>query len=234
MGRISEIIPPLYYEGKNEILPFVGALEAETDSLERQIKALPDLIDVDRCPEKYLPYLAAMTNCPLMGNDPRLWRRQIRNWPWLLKIKGTAKSLEVFLNSIGADDYRVKTYFRDADGNYTEEKPEGAPFFDEESGVWKNIRTHYFDLEVTWDDAHFLNWREWHSDFVSQITYWLERAKPFHAELLRWISVLEQVVPHDLYHGIATLRGGLHKIGLPRPEYDETRIHTGIATFRGG
>ena len=81
---------------------------------------------------------------------------------------------------------------------------------------------------------HFLNWREWRSDFVAQVTYWLERAKPFHAELLRWVSVLTRTETLNLYHGVATLRGGIQKIGLPRPEFGVTRMYTGVATATGG
>jgi hypothetical protein len=31
MGQISDVIPPLYHEGKNEIIPFTKALDASTD-----------------------------------------------------------------------------------------------------------------------------------------------------------------------------------------------------------
>jgi uncharacterized phage protein gp47/JayE len=183
-GRISDLIPSLYREDKNELSPFVEALETETDILEREIKNLSDLTDVDRCPEKYLPYLAAMTDCRLIGNDPRLWRRQIRNWPWLLKIKGTEKSLAVFLQSIGVQDYTLHTWFRDASGNLVEEKPPGQPFFNHVSGQWHNARTHYFSVDMALGED-FASLRDYsQKEILALIWPWMERTKPFHAELL--------------------------------------------------
>jgi phage tail-like protein len=187
MGLISDFLPALYHGNGNDITEFVKQLEPEIADLERKIGGIASLIDVDRCPNEYLPYLAALTNVPLLGDSPNLWRRQIRNWPWLLKLKGTQKSLELCLNSIGASDCQVKTYFRDGQGEYTEEKPAGEPFFDAGSGLWRNIRTHCFDISVVWGDLHFFSWTEWDADFANQIAHWLERAKPFHSELLRII-----------------------------------------------
>ena len=156
MGRISDVLPPLYHGGKNDVTKFTDALDAEIEPIERKIRGIPELIDVDMCPDDKLPYLAALTNCPLAGEDAIIQRRQLRNWPYLLKIKGTARSFEVYLNSIGALAHRIPTYFRDAEGNYVEEKPEGEPFLGED-GLWRNSRTHYFGLEVVWENEAFVN-----------------------------------------------------------------------------
>ena len=89
MARILDLIPPLYRSDGDDLSGFLSELEPEIESLEKKIKGFTDLIDVDRCPEEFLPYLAALTNAPMLGDSPHLWRRQIRNWPWLLKYKGT-------------------------------------------------------------------------------------------------------------------------------------------------
>ncbi|MBQ6910247.1 MAG: hypothetical protein IJQ29_09005, partial [Synergistaceae bacterium] len=128
MGRISDIVPPLYFRGKNNLKKFLDALDVEVDLIENKIKNLPSLIDVDSCPDELLPYLAALTGCPLVGDDNILRRRQIRNWPHLLKLKGTQRSLKLYLESIGASQNKIMTYFRDAEGKYVEEKPDCEPF----------------------------------------------------------------------------------------------------------
>ena len=112
MGRISDIIPSLYYQNPNDLIKFVDALDVEVNLLEKQVAGITDLINVDKCPDDKLVYLAALTNCPLIGNDPILWRRQIKNWPYLLKMKGTELSLDIFLNSIGATVHNVRTFFK--------------------------------------------------------------------------------------------------------------------------
>ena len=211
MGRISDIIPPLYYDAQNDLIRFTDCLDFEVKELEHKVRGITDLVNVDKCPDDKLPYLATITNCPLMGNDPALWRRQIKNWPYLLKIKGTALSLDVFLNSIDVDEHKIYTFFRDAQGNLVEEKPEGEPFKDS-SGVWHNIRTHYFDLDIIYGNEHYLTWSEWHGDFLRSINIWLERAKPFHSELRKLNVILQRNEDIHLFVGTGTFQGTHHDI----------------------
>ena len=211
MGRISDIIPPIYYDKQNDLIRYTDCLDVEVKELERQIRGITDLINVDKCPEDKLPYLAAITNCPLMGNDPALWRRQIKNWPYLLKIKGTALSLELFLDSIDVDEHKIYTFFRDAEGNLVEDKPEGAPFQDS-SGLWHNVRTHYFDLDIIYEDEHYLTWTEWHQDFLRSMNIWLTRAKPFHSELRTLKVILERKEELHLFVGTAIVQGLHHEL----------------------
>ncbi len=189
MGRIGDLIPALYHGDENELLGFNKALEPEIDFLEQKIRELPSLADVDRCPDRFLPYLAAVTNCPLVGKDPKYWRQQIRNWPWLLKIKGTEESLIVFLNAVGAEKYTIRTWFRDAGGAYVEKKPEGEPYYNQVDGLWYNIRTHYFSVEVVlgWDFVVGQDYYWTVDEIKEKLGPWFERAKPFHAELLNML-----------------------------------------------
>ncbi|MBR1604249.1 MAG: hypothetical protein IJ667_12545 [Synergistaceae bacterium] len=189
MGRISDIVPSLYFSGKNNLKKFLDALDVTVDELESKIKELPSLIDVDACPDDKLPYLAALTGCPLVGEDNILRRRQIRNWPHLLKLKGTQKSLELYLNSIGAGQHKIMTYFRDADGSYIETKPDGEPFKGAD-GLWYNIRTHYFGLEIVWDNHEYLRWQGWNEDLEERMAFWMKNFKPFYAELLKWYNLI--------------------------------------------
>ena len=218
MGRISDIIPLAYYGGQNDLIRFTDCLDVEVKELERKIKGITDLVSIDKCPDDKLPYLAALTNCPLMGNDPALWRRQILNWPYILRIKGTERSLDVFLNSIDVDEHKLYTFFRDAEGNLVVDKPEGAPFIDS-SGLWHNIRTHYFDLDILYHNEHFLTWSEWHSDFLRSMNIWLTRAKPFHSELRNLRVILQREEKQDLFVGTATGQATSHDIAfVPKTE----------------
>ena len=211
MGRISDVIPPLYYDSKNDLIRYTDCLDVEIKELEQKIKGITDLINIDKCPDDKLPYLAALTNCPLMGNNPVLWRRQIKNWPYLLKIKGTALSLDVFLNSIDVDEHKIYTFFRDADGNLIEEKPDGEPF-KKEDGLWYNIRTHYFDLDIIYNEGHYLSWTEWHDDFLRNINIWLTRAKPFHSELRKLNVYLNREDELHLVAGTLGIEGVHHDV----------------------
>ena len=233
MGRISDIIPQLYYGNNNDLIRFIECLDLEVKEFERKVKGITDLINVDKCPDDKLPYLAAITNCPLMGNDPKLWRRQIKNWPYLLKIKGTALSLELFLDSIDVDDHKIYTFFRDSDGNLVEHKPEGLPFKDE-NGLWHNIRTHYFDLDIIWQDGHYLSWTEWHKDFLRSINIWLERAKPFHSELRNLKLFLLRESNQNLSIGTATVQAAHHDIAIVQKtkSNSDLNILIGTGTFQ--
>ena len=198
MGRIADIIPALYHGENNALIPFVDALDVEIGGLEKKVRGITDLINIDKCPDDKLPYLAALINCPLIGNDPLFWRRQIRNWPYILKLKGTERSLELVLDSIGADSWAIKTFFRDAGGGYVTTKPTGQPFQNSD-GLWHNIRTHYFGIEFSMSKA-FVESQDfiWDSEELKEkLALWFEHGKPYHAELLNMIILPPKFLDDD-------------------------------------
>jgi P2-related tail formation protein len=75
MGQVTDLIPFMYHSSKNELIGFVEQFEPEIERTQNKIKGISALSDIDRCPDEFLPYLAALTNCQLIGDDPRLWRR---------------------------------------------------------------------------------------------------------------------------------------------------------------
>ncbi|MDR1379650.1 MAG: phage tail protein [Synergistaceae bacterium] len=107
MGQIIDLIPSLYHGTENELTGFVEQTEPEIERIQEKIKGITALINVDRCPDKFLPYLAALTNVPIIGENPTTWRKQIRNWPYLLKHKGTAWGFNIFLDSLGISESSV-------------------------------------------------------------------------------------------------------------------------------
>ena len=197
-GRISEIIPALYYKEPNDLIKFVQALDVDIAEIERQISGITDLINVDKCPDDKLVYLAALTGCPLIGTDPVFWRKQIKSWPDVLKLKGTKRSLELVLNTLGAENWNISTYFRDANGNYTTQKPDGDPFQDAK-GVWRNSRTHYFGIELLLS-KDFVERENYSWDFdelKEKLYFWIGNGKPFHAELLNFSIYPPSILPDD-------------------------------------
>ena len=192
MGRITDTIPALYHSGDNDLTRFTDILDSEViRELEQSTRGITNLINVDRCPDDKLPYLAAIINCPLIGDDPIFWRKQIRNWPYILRLKGTQRSLELVIDSIGIiEDSSIKTFFRDERGRYVVTKPSGEPFLDA-NGLWRNIRTHYFGIDLTLSknfvESKNFDWDE--TDISEKLKFWFEHGKPYHSELLH-LSIL--------------------------------------------
>lgn len=184
-SRVIPLLPRVYHNGDG-LIPFVELLEPEVGKIEELTAELTNLADIDKIPDKYLPYIASKTNAPLMGTDPKLWRRQIRMWPEILSIKGTERSLKLFFRALGFARYDILTYWRDAKGNYVTEKPEGEPFKGEDS-VWYNSRTHYFSVRLWWTPDSDVG-TEADSDILAFLRKWLPKVKPAYAELLEWIS----------------------------------------------
>ena len=229
MGRISDILPASYHDKNNNLIKFTNALDFEIKELEYKTKSLTDLINIDNCEEKYLPYLASITGCPLFGIESHLWRRQIKNWPYILKFKGTAKSLEIFLNSINVDEHRLYTFFRDEQNNLIENKPDGQPFKDD-LGVWHNIRTHYFDLDLIYNNKHYLTWSQWHDELIRSMNIWLVKAKPFHSELRNLSIILKRNTDFKFEIGTGTFQGTQHAIDFIQHTSSNTKFNMSIGT----
>ncbi len=183
-GRITSLLPRVYHNEDENFIAFVKLLEPEIDKIESLITGLTDIIDIDKTPEKYIPYIAAMTNVLLVGNSPALWRRQIKKWPSILKIKGTEKSINLAFETLGIESTEIITFWRDAAGNLTNARPNGAPFQDSD-GVWRNSKTHYFSVLLflsTDSGGHAVQLP------TEQLQSVLKSVKPIYAELVEFSS----------------------------------------------
>lgn len=246
MSRIlSELFPYMYHTGRNEIIGFVECLEPEFDYIRERYRGLTALVDVNTCPDEYLPYLAALTNCPLIGNDQKLWRQQIKAWPEVLRMKGTERGIIALLENIGMSRIKVDTYWRDANGDYVTEKPDGAPFFHEASGLWRNSRTHYFSLRLSTPSGEILE-----NTDLDKVKSLLPRVKPYHAEILRYdlyryvresveadeafLAMSETIIP-EVYPWPEILYNGVHFYGSAYdPECIKYGMYKNSETFIGG
>ncbi len=183
-GRITSLLPRVYHNEDENLIAFVKLLEPEIDKIESLTAGLTDIIDIDKTPEKYIPYIAAMTNVPLVGDSPNVWRRQIKKWPLILKIKGTEKSVKLAFETLGIDSVQITTFWRDAAGNLTDVRPSGDPFKGSD-GVWRNSKTHYFSVLLflpTDSGGHAVQLP------LEQLQTVLKSVKPIYAELVEFSS----------------------------------------------
>lgn len=229
------LIPRIYHE-KGELSPFLEAIDRNLLWMERKIEDLPSLVDVDTCPDESLPYLAAMTNCPLWGQSAVLWRKQLKNWPYVCRMKGTKKGLRYFFESLGLITEGIDTYWRDTDGQYQTEKPEGSPYLDEETGLWRNSRTHYFSVDLAFNERY--ETQNYAPDLLgawSSVRKWIEKVKPAHAELLR--LQYSKYMEADLSFTVGGLhaQSGTASILLAPPEMcPDVSIFAGVVTAQNG
>lgn len=195
---LQNCIPRLYHQ--EEFTPFVQAIDRAITGLEGEIEKIPAMLDVDSCPDFALPYLAALTKCPLWGQSPLLWRKQIKNWPHVCRMKGTKKALRYFFDSLGIVAETIETYWRDSAGEYVVERPEGVPYLDN-SGLWYNSKTHYFGVILSANEEDITNLPNADLRVVSKnILEWMELVKPFHAELLRIAWMVQIFHKWEIHH----------------------------------
>lgn len=71
---------------------------------------MEELFDPDRCPEKYLKFLAGMIGWKLIGTDPDSWREQIKAAPLLYKIRGTNRGVLLAEKLIGYSVFMSELY----------------------------------------------------------------------------------------------------------------------------
>lgn len=75
-----------------------------------KLSSMDELFDPDKCPDKYLPFLAATIDWKLLGTDPQSWRNQIRHAPLLYKIRGTRKGITIAEKLVGYSVFMTELY----------------------------------------------------------------------------------------------------------------------------
>ena len=87
--------------------PFTKLLKAMSFSIadrNAEVNKLDALLDIEQCPEEYLPYLADIIGWKLIGPDVSKWRKQLRNAVTIYKAKGTKKALQAAVDSVYKND----------------------------------------------------------------------------------------------------------------------------------
>ncbi|MCI4436171.1 MAG: hypothetical protein JHC33_05095 [Ignisphaera sp.] len=75
-----------------------------------RIVHMEELFDPDRCPDKYLRFLAGMLGWTLIGKDPASWREQIKAAPLLYKFRGTKRGLLLAEKLVGYSVFMSELY----------------------------------------------------------------------------------------------------------------------------
>ena len=183
MKNIMTGLLPYIYHDSGVLIGYMEALEADINNIRDKYGGLTDIIDIDRCPDIFLPYLAEAVQVPLIGEDPVLWRRQIKAWPGILRIKGTEKSMLLLLDSVGLRSIDIFTYWRNDTGKYVIGKPPGNPYLDTTRQLWYNARTHYFSLSISTINNGLLGQYD-----MNSLRKLIAEVKPYHADLLELTS----------------------------------------------
>jgi hypothetical protein len=89
-----------------------GAVGKGFTTLENLVNQILDLLDANATHESLLPYLANLFKHKLWGNDPTMWRRQIKRAVPLNKKKGTLSSLDEALASGGILLQKLTKYWQ--------------------------------------------------------------------------------------------------------------------------
>ena len=71
---------------------------------------MDELFDPDKCPEKYLQFLASMVSWKLIGSDSTAWREQIKAAPLLHKLRGTQRGLLLAEKLVGYSVFMSELY----------------------------------------------------------------------------------------------------------------------------
>lgn len=89
-----------------------GAVGKGFMTLENLVNQMPDLLDANATHESLLPYLANLFRHKLRGNDPTMWRKQIKRAVALNKKKGTLSGLVEALANAGITLKKLTRYWQ--------------------------------------------------------------------------------------------------------------------------
>jgi P2-related tail formation protein len=96
-----------------------------------------------------------------------------------------------------------------------------------------NAIPHTFGIRARITDDYYLNNPDWPKTTQS-IRRAVEESKPVRSWLVDLKTIIQETVRQDIYHGVATLRGGMQKIRPVLPSVGDTKITSGIGTAQGG
>ena len=111
--RLVDLLPPVYREqdATGDLAAFLSLLAAALDDLKDLADRFPEIFDVDRCEERFLPLLAGLVGWPWepMQDAPRQ-RQQIREAVEFYRRKGTIPAIRRSLVDIGWEGWIEETF----------------------------------------------------------------------------------------------------------------------------
>ena len=102
--KLIDLLPPLYRErdGSGDLQALLNVPAASLDELKELIDRFPELFDVDRCEDRFLPFLGEIVGHrfdPLA--DAQTQRKLIREAVEIYRRKGTIPAISRSLTDIG-------------------------------------------------------------------------------------------------------------------------------------
>lgn len=113
--ELLKLLPPLYTERDHsgELATFLKLPGKELDRLKALADRFPELLDVDRCDPKFLPYLAAIVGWPYdPTSEPAFQRQAIREAVEFYRRKSTIPAITRSLREAGWEGWIEETYRR--------------------------------------------------------------------------------------------------------------------------
>ena len=87
-------------EGAGPFTRFMKGLSFSLADRSGEAKEIGTLVDIDECPDQFLPYLADLLGWTLIGPDPTRHRNQLRQAVSVYKAKGTKKSIQTVVDTV--------------------------------------------------------------------------------------------------------------------------------------
>lgn len=92
-------------ESKGPFYRLLKAFSYGFHDIDDSIQGINDLYDLERCPDRLLPFVAELIGWHLFGSDPNRWRLQLRNAVELYKAKGTKAALQGAIDAIFSEGF---------------------------------------------------------------------------------------------------------------------------------
>ncbi len=92
-------------ESKGPLYRFLKAISYGYQDIDDEVSQINSLYDLEKCPDRFLPYIAELIGWHLFGHDPNRWRLQLKNAVSIYKAKGTKASLQAAIDSIFTEGF---------------------------------------------------------------------------------------------------------------------------------
>jgi len=113
--RLFDLLPPLYRieDASGDLAAFLQVPAPTLDAFKDLIDRFPEIFDVDRCEDRFLPFLAALVGLPFDGTeDPRPQRRLIKEAVPTYRRKATIPAIRRSLTDTGWQGTLEETFRR--------------------------------------------------------------------------------------------------------------------------
>jgi hypothetical protein len=87
-------------EAADPLTRFLKAISFSVAERSSESQEIETLVDIDACPDSYLPYLADLIGWNLIGPDASRHRNQLRNAVAIYKAKGTKRSVQAMVDTV--------------------------------------------------------------------------------------------------------------------------------------